>query len=105
MSNHDEHRRMLTARKEELHSRLVTIEDELDDPLPKDFEDQATELEDDEVLQTLGENGVQELRQIEAALDRIDQGTYGVCLNCGNPISDERLAAVPHAALCRDCAQ
>ena len=105
MSTHEEHRKALIARKEELQSRLVTIEDELDDPLPKDFEDQAVELEDDEVLTTLGEAGVLELRQIDAALDRIEQGTYGECLNCGNEISAERLEAVPHAALCRDCAK
>ncbi len=40
---------------------------------------------------------------IDQALERIDAGTYGVCIRCGNPIPDERLEAVPWAALCVPC--
>ena len=41
---------------------------------------------------------------IDAALARIKNGTYGDCAGCGCKISAERLEAVPHAALCRNCA-
>lgn len=43
------------------------------------------------------------LREIVEALDRIDNGTYGVCENCTKPILRERLKAVPHARYCIDC--
>ncbi len=45
------------------------------------------------------------VRQIRAAIDRVDEGGYGVCLNCEEPISHKRLAAVPWAALCIQCQQ
>lgn len=43
------------------------------------------------------------LYHIDMALERIENGTYGLCQSCGNPISDERLEAVPHARLCIQC--
>lgn len=39
------------------------------------------------------------------ALEGLEDGTFGVCENCGNPIGAERLAARPHARLCIDCAR
>ena len=45
------------------------------------------------------------VRQIRAALDRANQGGYGVCLDCEEPISHKRLSAVPWAALCIQCQQ
>ncbi len=43
------------------------------------------------------------VRQIRAAIDRVNQGDYGMCLDCEEPISHKRLAAVPWAALCIGC--
>ncbi|MGH7596265.1 MAG: TraR/DksA family transcriptional regulator [bacterium] len=43
------------------------------------------------------------LASIDQALDRVESGSYGLCQNCGNPISHERLEAVPHAVLCITC--
>lgn len=43
------------------------------------------------------------LAQIEDALDRIDEGTYGICIRCEDKISRNRLRAKPFAALCIDC--
>jgi len=40
---------------------------------------------------------------VDAALARLDAGTWGVCTSCGNPIAPERLEALPTAALCIDC--
>ena len=45
------------------------------------------------------------LNQVEAALERIEKGTYGVCQQCGREIGTERLEAVPYAARCIDCAR
>ena len=43
--------------------------------------------------------------EVNAALDRIDAGTFGQCTQCGGPISEERLKAIPYAALCMRCAK
>jgi DnaK suppressor protein len=53
------------------------------------------------VIERLREN----LRDIEAALAKIEKGTYGICERCGEPISPERLEAIPHARLCVRCKQ
>lgn len=44
------------------------------------------------------------LRDIDLALERVRDGTYGLCAHCGKPIAPERLAARPSAAMCIDCA-
>ena len=95
---------LLLDRRAELTGDLSKIEDSLDDPLPKDWEDRASERQGDEVLEALGKADLDEIRRIDAALDRIEAGSYGTCAKCGDPISVERLQAVPTAALCRNCA-
>ncbi|MCE9583601.1 MAG: TraR/DksA family transcriptional regulator [Planctomycetes bacterium] len=54
---------------------------------------------------TLGliENEEQELGAIEDAMERIEEGTFGVCEECSKPIPKERMKAIPHAALCLEC--
>jgi len=93
----------LLARKHELTQRLGKIESDLDTTPNPDSEERATERENDEVLEELGLQGQMELKAIEAALKRVADGTYGTCVRCGGQISQERLEAVPHAALCREC--
>jgi RNA polymerase-binding transcription factor DksA len=93
----------LVARKAELRSRLLRIEGELDEPMNADSDERAVERHDDEVLEAMGEAGLAELRGIEAAMDRIAHGCYGICVRCGEDIAAARLEAVPHAALCPTC--
>jgi len=62
--------------------------------------DHASDMLDRELDETLGENAEHVIQAIEDALQRIDDGTYGRCLVCGEPISEERLGAVPYATLC-----
>ncbi|MEL6792361.1 MAG: TraR/DksA C4-type zinc finger protein [Pseudomonadota bacterium] len=97
--------KLLTARLAELGHRLEEVEQALDEPAPKDFEEMATEREGDEVLEGLGHAGEQEIAMIRAALKRVDAGEYGYCVKCGNEIMAERLNVVPHAPLCRVCAR
>jgi RNA polymerase-binding transcription factor DksA len=94
---------ILSHRKAELEARLHQIEDDLEDPLSADFSEQAGEIEDAEVLEGLGQVGLAELRAVNAALDRVAAGTFGTCVRCGGPISEARLKAVPHAAVCEKC--
>jgi DnaK suppressor protein len=64
--------------------------------------DTATAMYDRELDEGL-EVGVQQtMAEIDAALRRIEDGTYGVCERCGKPITPERLAAIPWARLCID---
>ena len=65
--------------------------------------DVASETHDREVEYTLEENSEHVLAAIDAALRRADEGTYGTCERCGNPIGEERLRARPWATLCIDC--
>ncbi len=64
--------------------------------------DSASETFMRELDEGLEENADHLLAEIEAALARIDDGTYGLCASCGKPIAAERLEAVPYATLCID---
>ena len=94
----------LESRLEELKREVTEIDQTLREPETRDDEDRATEREEDEVLEGLGNSAQAEIEAIEAALKRIELGTYGECTSCGKPIGDARLDAVPHVAFCIDCA-
>lgn len=64
--------------------------------------DTATETFDRELDEGLQEGAERQLEQIDAALARIEGGSYGTCAICGKPIGEERLRAVPWATLCID---
>jgi RNA polymerase-binding protein DksA len=64
--------------------------------------DMATVTFDRELDEGLEVGAQQTLAQINHALERIDEGTYGICERCGKPIAEERLRARPWATLCID---
>lgn len=94
----------LNVRLAELDSRLQRIGDHLEQAPDPDWEENATESEMDEVLEELGQAGTNEVLAIKAALKRIKDGSFGVCVRCGNDISEERLDVLPHTPICRTCA-
>lgn len=75
-----------------------------DGPLSADFEEQAVELENDEVLSALDDSSRLEVQQINVALERIEAGVYGECVECGEEIAVKRLEALPYAVRCIECA-
>jgi len=98
-------RARLDARLSELNARQAHLVEALDEPVSADFEEAAVEREDDEAL---GQQAVlveREMASIRRALDRIDDGSYGECVRCGQPIAPARLDARPEAALCISCAE
>ncbi|MDF1774493.1 MAG: TraR/DksA family transcriptional regulator [Rhizobiaceae bacterium] len=103
MTDYEIYRKRMEARRAELVARLTKIEDLLDDPADPDVEERATERESDEVFELQGLAGQEEIQAIDAALKRMENKVYGICLSCGEPISDERLDAVPYATLCKKC--
>jgi RNA polymerase-binding transcription factor DksA len=92
----------LMARRQELTGRLGKIDHDL---RSADREDQAVQADNDEVLEGLGHAGEVELTAIDAAMIRIDKGTYGMCVSCGLPIVPERLALLPATPFCQECAR
>ena len=54
-------------------------------------------------MKELIENGEESLRNIDTALEKIEEGTFGICESCEKKINKERLKAVPYASLCIDC--
>lgn len=48
---------------------------------------------------------LERIAEIDAAIGRLDEGSYGICVRCGQPVGEERLAARPAAATCVRCAQ
>jgi RNA polymerase-binding protein DksA len=98
----------LQSKRDTLHRRIREIRSDLqqeDKPLEKDLEDQAIELENDEVLNRLEPATRQELADTLAALERMEEGTYGQCVECGDEISVSRLKALPYALKCIQCAE
>ena len=101
----------LSARKATLEKRLIelgvrleAIEEELDSHQNRDWEELAAEREGDEVLEATGNAGKAEITQIRAALRRIEEGSYGACVRCGERIAEARLDLLPWTPLCRTCA-
>jgi len=87
-----------------LTSKLSEINEDLKEHgAEADFEERATEIAGDEVLEGLGIQGQKEAQQIKAALKRIEDGTYGICVQCGEDIPEKRLELLPQTPLCTSC--
>jgi RNA polymerase-binding protein DksA len=107
MDKYDAIRRILQQKQQALIDRIEAIGNDKkrhDEPLSRDFEEQAIELENDEVIDTLDENSRKEFFAISDALRRIKTGEYGICSECGATIPMERLQAMPYTDKCVDCA-
>jgi RNA polymerase-binding protein DksA len=108
MVEHVALREKLRERLRALERRMHRIAGDLrheHEPLEGDFAEQAVQRENEEVLEGLDEVGRRELDAIRAALARMDAGTYGTCLSCGEPIAEARLEAMPTASRCVACAR
>lgn len=100
-------RARLESRQQELRRRLTSVRADLSrkrEPLSADFADQATQRENDEVLEEIGRSTELELAQLELALRRVQSGSYGLCVKCGARIEPARLDAVLYADRCSHCA-
>ena len=105
MTEYSEIREKLQNRLGDLLERAEVIEDDLRHPLEADSSEQAVDLADDEALEGIDEVLRQEIAQIRTALLRIENGTYGICGQCGKQIARKRLEARPIATRCIDCAE
>ena len=94
----------LEERLRSMEARLSSIKREVTQSYSGDSAEQAQERENDEVVDAIGNETAQTIRDIKAALARIDNGSYGICDECGEEISEGRLEAVPEATRCVNCA-
>lgn len=69
----------------------------------QDIGDEAANIYNKQVLLSLNENERMRLKEVDEALDRIENGTYGICEDCGGPISLKRLEVRPVAKYCVPC--
>lgn len=97
-------KKMLLAMRDDL-TRTVRKQQATDPSLQDtgDAADQASQSIEKELLFELSDNERIQLDQVEAALRKIDKGTYGVCESCRKPIAKARLEALPFARYCISC--
>ena len=111
MTNQQAKSNSMKARLEGLRASIVQRKQALNKylhhreaPLPADFAEQAVELENDEARVAIERELNIELREVDAALARMEAGDYGICSHCEEPINESRLSTLPQATLCVDCA-
>jgi len=102
--SHETVRAQLEERRRVLSLRMGKIGQHLRSPGDADWKEQAQARENDEVLEALDDSGRGELDALNAAIGRVDAGTYGECASCGHPIAARRLEALPTTSLCIECA-
>ena len=97
--------RLLREQQEELLRRLQGYTYEGGDPSADDYVERACDAGLRDAVEQDRTVIEQSLQAVEAALDKLAQGTYGLCDRCGEPISEESLRASPTATLCVICAE
>jgi RNA polymerase-binding protein DksA len=108
MPSHEKITNKLQSLRSELIQRINAIDVDMHhkkEPVEKDFAEQATQRENDEVLSAIDEEAQQTVILIDAALARIEDGSYGLCSQCGEEIPVKRLEALPYVTTCVKCAQ
>jgi RNA polymerase-binding transcription factor DksA len=103
MDKYHQLRVSLEARLAEIAGRIDRIGRDLRRPPDRDWTEQATLQENDEVLTGLDGLERAEASAIRKALRRIESGDYGVCTRCRRAIDQGRLEAMPTADTCLDC--
>jgi RNA polymerase-binding protein DksA len=105
MATNEALRVRLETKKAELMSRLERITANLRRGYEADSKERAKQLEDSEVVDALGNEARDEIAKIATALQRIETGEFGTCVECGAAINPDRLAAYPYAEECIECAE
>jgi RNA polymerase-binding transcription factor DksA len=100
----DKLKSQLLEAKAKFEKRVTTIHDHARKPLEADSSEQAAQLGNVAVVSALETEATQELADIDAALQRIEGGSYGICVTCGEDISEQRLAVRPESFECVECA-
>ena len=106
MEHANQFKKRLLEMKSDLTRRVDSIERDIrHEGMTADWTEQASERENDEVLESLGNSTSREIVMIDYALRRIEDGRYFHCDECGKEIPLARLESLPYTALCIDCAE
>ena len=102
----NDYKQVLLDMKRDITDRINAIDRDIrHEGMTADWSEQASERENDEVLESLGNSSELELLKINYALKRIDDGSYFQCDECGADIPPARLELLPFTAHCVDCAE
>jgi DnaK suppressor protein len=94
----------LIERRNELNEHLYKLSTEkISDDQVQDPGDQALTSTMENLRSSLQDTELEEFKRIQQALQKIDDGTYGICIDCGSDISEKRLKSYPNAARCLVC--
>jgi len=102
----EKYRRALVEKKASLSQEMLKNKDagqENSEEITQDIADKASSSYTKEFLFSLSDGERLLLQQIDQALARVEEGNFGLCTNCGNPIPEKRLDAVPWTPYCVDC--
>jgi len=99
----EKERKRLTEELEQLKSSVRPAEERREGSPFGKREEEATESFELERRLTLEKRLIDQLAEVEHALKKFEDGTYGLCDNCGQPIDPARLEALPQASLCLNC--
>ena len=105
--NHQATRQILLDTRTELEERIGRTHRHIfhkDAPVSANFHEQVVETGNDVLVQVLDEEARQEIQQINQALQRMDDGVYELCQQCGGQIGEQRLVAIPYTDMCITCA-
>ena len=102
----EKYRRLLEEKKNSLSAEIKktrSAEEETTEESTQDIADKAVSSYTREFLYSLTDGERTTVVQIDDALGRIEEGTYGFCINCAQAMTEKRLNAVPWAPYCLDC--
>jgi RNA polymerase-binding transcription factor len=102
-SDTQQYRKLLLEKHAELLGEIGSKIPGLSEPGPSAEDDRAPASHDQFISLEVQRRCYRTLKEIDAALDRLATGDYGVCVSCGAPLNARRLAAIPWAALCIRC--
>jgi len=94
----------LTQKLSDLEGRLASVTRDITKTLSSDFAEQATERENDDVLEEIARETQISIHKLRAALRHLEEDNYGICVSCGKDISPQRLAVIPETTQCVNCA-
>ena len=100
----DKRQEALQSKLADMEKRLSAVTRDITKTLSSDFAEQATERENDDVLEEIAKETKLSIANLKAALRRIDDNNYGLCGKCGEEIAPGRLDALPESTLCVNCA-
>lgn len=99
-----DHKSVLLELERQLQHKLDRLHADFGVTANPDSSERALERENDEVLNQLERQTAQELQQVRNALQALAGGSYGSCIDCGEPIQPERLTLLPYTLQCQHCA-